>query len=251
MPAPAAIAVCEQLLMSMADDRRSQATALAALARLRAMRGDFDRARTDYRQGRAILEELGLKFDAATFSLDSGQVELLAGDPAAAEAELRPDFEALDAIGERNYISTTAGLLAEALYRQGRLDEAGTFADFCRDVAAPSDFYSQYLWKGVRGKLLAGSGSAGDGIGLAESAVAETRTADDIDAQGCALVFLVEARLAAAAHETGDALARTAHLAAAIAAADEACGLFEAKGDIVAAARARQLRDSARTHAAG
>ncbi len=106
----------------MTDARRP--TTLAALAHLRAMVGDFELARDDYRRGRAILEELGLRFDASLISIDSGPVELLAGDPVAAEAELRKDYEALDAMGERNYISTIAGLLAEALYRQERFEVA-------------------------------------------------------------------------------------------------------------------------------
>jgi class 3 adenylate cyclase/tetratricopeptide (TPR) repeat protein len=245
MPAPEAIAICEALLSRMAGDRRSQATTLAALARLRAMRGDFEQARDDYRRGRAILQELGLKFDAATFSLDSGQVELLAGDPVAAEAELRPDFEALDAIGERNYISTTAGLLAETLYRQGRFDEAARFADFCQEVAAAGDFYSQYLWKGVRGKLLARGHDPGEGVALAESSVAETRTSDDIDTQGNGLVFLAEARLAAAANTMTPDREKTSYLAGAALAADEARSLFEAKGDIVSTRRAEGLAHEA------
>jgi class 3 adenylate cyclase/tetratricopeptide (TPR) repeat protein len=261
MPAPAAIAVCEDLVASAADDRRSQATTLAALARLRAMCGDFDGARRDYRRGRAILEELGLRFDAATFSLDSGPTELLAGDPAAAEAELRRDFETLDAMGERNYISTTAGLLAEALYRQGRFDEAGHFAEFCRDVAAPSDFYSQYLWRGVRGKLLARDGAGDEGVELAKSALTATKASDDIESQANALIFIAEAHLAAAGQgSAGRGSAESSplttldvesvpgapapgpeHLAAAAAAAEAARELFEAKGDIVSAARAVQL----------
>ena len=73
---------CARSLLRLGEgDRRAQATTLAALAHLRAMVGDFERAREDYRVGRATLEELGLLFDAHTISIDSGPVELLAGDP--------------------------------------------------------------------------------------------------------------------------------------------------------------------------
>ena len=55
------------------------------------MIGDFDLARDRYRRSRAVFEEHGWNFFAALVSLDSGQVELRAGDLAAAERELRRD----------------------------------------------------------------------------------------------------------------------------------------------------------------
>ena len=223
------IARCEALVEIGEGDRRAQAMTLAALAHLRAMNGEFELARHDYRRGRLILEELGLRFDASTMSIDSGPIELLAGDLAAAEDELRKDYEALDAIGERNYISTIAGLLAECLYRQGRLDEARPFADMCQEVAAPSDVYSQYLWRGVKGKLLVRDGEAAAGVALAASGVSETRTSDDIEGQANALVFQAEAQLEAGlrADATGSA--------------GEAIRLFELKGNVVSAVRARSI----------
>jgi hypothetical protein len=44
------------------------------------MRGDFERARLLYRRSRASLEESGYLFSAATTSLDSAGIELLAED---------------------------------------------------------------------------------------------------------------------------------------------------------------------------
>jgi class 3 adenylate cyclase len=225
VPVREGIQRCEELVRLCEGNRRAQAMTLAALAHLRAMDGDVTRARDDYRRGREILEELGLLFDAATMSIDSGPVELLAGDPVAAEAELRKDYEALDAIGERNYISTTAGLLAEALYRQARYDESERFARFSEEVAAPSDVLSQLLWRGIRGKLLARAGSPEEGIELASSGVVETRASDDIEGQGNALLFLAEAQALGGRNED------------AIASATEARRLFEAKGNVVSVER--------------
>ena len=89
------------------------------------MRGRFEEARALYRRSRATLDELGWRFDAALTSADRlwpGRAHRRR--PGAAETELRRDYEALAAMGERNYISTTAAFLAEALYRQGRDEEA-------------------------------------------------------------------------------------------------------------------------------
>ena len=151
------------------------------------------------------------------------------GTPGAAEAELRKDYESLDAIGERNYISTIAGLLAEALYRQGLFDEAGRFAAFCEEVAAPSDGISQSLWRGVRGKLLARDGAYDEGIELAASGVREMQSSDDIEGQANALVFLAEAQGAAGQFEL------------AAESASRARRLFEAKGNVISAGRVDEL----------
>jgi len=143
-------------------------------------------------------------------------------------------------MGERNYISSIAGLLAEAVYRQGRFEDARGHAAFCEEVAAPSDVSSQYLWRGIKGKLLARDGDHDQGITLATSAVDQTRTSDDLEAQGNALLFLAEAQ-AAAGRE--DDAARSAA---------EARALFEAKGNIVSAARAAAFAlpgGAASTHA--
>ena len=227
MPAAEGVARCEDLIRMGEGDRRGQAVTLAALAHLRAMVGDFELARDDYQRGREILDELGLRFDASLISIDSGPVELLAGDPVAAEAELRKDYDALDAMGERNYISTIAGLLAEALCRQGRFEEALSHVTFCEAIAAPSDVYSQYLWRGIKGKLSARDGAGDEGVELARSGVDESRHSDDIEGQGNALMFLAEAN--AAAGRSDDAMQ----------AAREACELFETKGNVVSARRAR------------
>ena len=69
-------------------------------------------------------------------------------------------------MGERNYISSIAGLLAEALYRQGR-SMRRIRAPSSASTAAPSDVSSQYLWRGVKGKLLARDGAYDEGIALA------------------------------------------------------------------------------------
>jgi tetratricopeptide (TPR) repeat protein len=153
---------------------------------------------------------------------------MLAGDPAAAEAELRTDLEVLREMGERDYLPTTAALLSEALYRQGRLDEADELSRESESLAAPDDVFSQYLWRSVRAKLLARQGAHGEAAALAERAVALIAETDDPDSQGNALLDLAEVYEAAGRVEDArHALGR----------AEDA---FTSKGNVVAAEATRR-----------
>jgi class 3 adenylate cyclase/tetratricopeptide (TPR) repeat protein len=228
-PVPEAIELCEELLRASENDRKGEAMTLLALAHLEAMRGAFDRSRDLYRSSRASLEELGWNLHAAVTSISSGPIELLADDPVAAEAELRRDLVTLEGMGEKYYRSTTAGFLAEALYRQDRLDEADRYAAECAELAADDDVSSQFLWRCVRGKVAARRGDVEEGERLVREALALILAAEDPDSQATVLLDLAEVlRLAGRDAEAS-------------AAAAEAARLFEAKGDVVAERRATAL----------
>jgi class 3 adenylate cyclase/tetratricopeptide (TPR) repeat protein len=228
-PVEAAIELCRELLETAGDDRKGQAMTLLVLAHLEAMRGDFDRARQLYRTSRRSLEELGWNLHAAVTSISSGPIELLAGHPEAAERELRRDLETLDAMGERYFRSTTAGFLAEALYRQDKLDEAFEATTLCELLAADDDVSSQFLWRCVRGKILARQGSLDEAEAMAREGVRLIGLAEDPDTQGTALLDLAEVLRLAGRHEEA---ARTA---------EEAARLFEQKGNVVEHRRATEL----------
>ena len=59
-----------------------------------------------------------------------------------AEGELERDYVALEQMGEKYYLSTTAGYLAAALLQQGRDDEADEFTAISERLAAPNDISS-------------------------------------------------------------------------------------------------------------
>ncbi len=80
------------------------------------MEGSFDRARELLVRGRAMLEELGLGVEGALVDIEAWRIEMLAGDPVAAERELGRAYDALCAAGEKFIRSTVAGLLAETHY---------------------------------------------------------------------------------------------------------------------------------------
>jgi len=239
MPAVEAIATCEEVLSRAQDDRKAIALTELCIGHLKAMRGNFERARMLYRQSRASFEEFGYLLLAALTSLDSSLIELLAGDLAAAESELRADYRRLDEMGERNYyISTTAGLLADVLYRQDQYDESAEFAGTCERLASPDDVASQFLWRCVRGKLRARQGAIGEAQSLLSAATALIETSDQLDLQGNGLLDFAEVR------ELAGAPADAAVLS------EQAAVLFERKGNVVSARRARQLAERLRSTSA-
>jgi len=235
IPISEAIATCEEVLVRAADDRKVRASAELAIGQLEAMRGNFERARVLYRRSRAALEELGCLFLAALTSLLSSVIEFLAGDLAAAESELRTDYRRLEEMGERNYISTTAGLLADVLYRQGRYDESAQFAEVCENIASSDDVASQFLWRCVRGKLKARQGAIDEAESLLSAATALIETSDQLDLQGNGLLDFAEVRELAGAPADAAALC------------ERAAELFERKGNVVSALRARQLAERLRS----
>ena len=94
------------------------------MAQLRAMNGDFDEGARPVPTRPALLRDLGQGVTAASTGLDLRRVELLAGDLANAEREVKADYELLVQMGETYFLSTMAALLARVVREQGRDDEA-------------------------------------------------------------------------------------------------------------------------------
>ena len=189
-PIEAASLVCDELLADAGSDRRSRSLILQYKSHLLALGGDFDQARTLCSSARASLLELGWNFDAALVSIHLGPIELMAGNAVAAEAELRGDYETLSAMGERNYLSTTAYLLGEAVRRQGRVAEAIDLAAESADIAALDDVFSQIGWRSVRLRALADLGETEEACALARETLDLVMSTDGPNAHGEALLDL-------------------------------------------------------------
>jgi class 3 adenylate cyclase/tetratricopeptide (TPR) repeat protein len=170
-PVDECIVRCNEVVARVEGDRQAEAAIVCVLGQLEAMRGDFGRARELYRRALVTFEELGLLIDAAGVSLHSGRVELLAGDPAAAERELRRGYEYLSRLGERYLLSSVAGLLAEAVATQGRVDDAEALASETEDLAADDDVDAQTLWRLAKATVLAHRGELDEAETLAREAV--------------------------------------------------------------------------------
>jgi class 3 adenylate cyclase/tetratricopeptide (TPR) repeat protein len=170
-PVPEAIAACEEIIAAGLVHKQSEAIVLTSLACLVALDGDFARARELYGQARTMLEDLGATVLAASTSFMSARVELLAGNPELAERDLRGDYESLEAMGELFFRPSVGAMLAQALFAQGRTEEAETLALESAQLAADDDIEVQALCRSVRGKVLARRASFDEATRLASEAV--------------------------------------------------------------------------------
>jgi ATP/maltotriose-dependent transcriptional regulator MalT len=118
------------------------------------------------------------------------------------------------------------GMSAHAICAQGRFQEALRLARAVEE--AESDWkVSQVVWRSAAGKALAGLGDRAESSRLAHEAVVIAEGTDAIDLHGDALMDLAEV------------LRRTGEPEGGAAAVSQALGLYERKGNLVSAARAR------------
>jgi ATP/maltotriose-dependent transcriptional regulator MalT len=128
---------------------------LMPLSKLYAYAGRLAEARAAIARVRSVYDSSGAKIRRASGADVAGEIEQIAGDPAAAEQHLREAYETYRAMGERGYLSTVAGWLAEVLYAQGRLGEARQMTEEAQAAAGSADIDAQARWRAVRAKVLA------------------------------------------------------------------------------------------------
>jgi ATP/maltotriose-dependent transcriptional regulator MalT len=227
VPVREVIVKCDELLANVSADRTSQSVILLVLGVLHAMDGAFDRARELCQRARSTLRELGLSVTSQSTSIEASRVEMLAGDPAAAERLLRADFEALAAMGEKYFRSTIAGRLSHVLLAQGRLDDAQEFASTAEALASIDDVEARVLFQSAQARLLVRKGRTAEGMALAQETVDRARATGDID-------LLAESHL-----QLGEVLEVAGYQESAEPPRREALRLFELKGNEAAARKLR------------
>jgi class 3 adenylate cyclase/tetratricopeptide (TPR) repeat protein len=162
---------CREIRARVDGDKKAMASTHMAEAGLDAGAGRFDDARTSLHQAAELLRGVALVvWLAGPFAQLAGWVELLAGDPEAAEGVLRPAYEDLQRMGEMSWFSTTAGILAHAVAGLGRPTETAEIADVAREAAAPHDVYSQVLWRTAAARAAVAGGQGDDAVRLAAEA---------------------------------------------------------------------------------
>jgi DNA-binding SARP family transcriptional activator len=227
-PVDAAIKRCDELLGAGDNDRALAAALMSTLGGLHAMRGEFDRARSLWSQSRALYDELGLQHRRAARSLIAANIELLAGDPVAAERELRLGYDTLAAMGETWVRATLAAYLAAVLAELGRDEDAIALTRESETNASADDVVTQVVWRGARARALAHAGGGADAAAFALDAVQRAAETDFLDLRAGAFLDLAAVLAATDPDGATDAAAEAAHE-------------YERKGNVVGAERARSL----------
>jgi class 3 adenylate cyclase/tetratricopeptide (TPR) repeat protein len=219
-PVEVAVETCGELLAG-GTTRTLEANVTGVMAGLQAMRGAFDDARGAYRRAAATLEELGLELARAALTQIGVPLELLAGDPLAAEREARKGAEIFSRFGSS---AVQVPLIAEALYAQGRFPEAARALDTTGVESGPAIAPWQVRWRIVAARLAIADGRPADAVGVASTGVEFAERTDDLNLRADALAAAADALLAAGRpDESADAIARA-----------RAC--YDTKGNIAAAA---------------
>jgi predicted ATPase/class 3 adenylate cyclase len=225
-PATEGIRRCEALREEVRESAQSEAAILRQLACLNAIVGHFSIARELIAASNATYADLGLTLYVAS-SEHEALIELLAGNPAAAERSARAAYRTLEEMGERYFRSTMAASLAVAIMEQGRYEAAEEFATHSAELAASGDLITQVLWRRVRARVLIHRSQIDPAETLAREAVKIAEATDFINDRADALIDL------------SHVLEAACRSAEAVDATSRAMRLYEQKGNVVAAATTR------------
>jgi len=163
-PNDEAIRRCDEFI-ARSSSKRLEAVARMMRGAAKAGLGRLDEGREDVAAGRGLLRDLGGRIWWAGSSMVEAELELLAGDAAAAYEALAAGHKVLAESAETGYLATVVGLRAEAALELGREDEALQLADETERLAAPDDFEPHARQRWVRARVLA---RRGDFVGADE-----------------------------------------------------------------------------------
>jgi class 3 adenylate cyclase/tetratricopeptide (TPR) repeat protein len=222
----------EDLEWSRAHDNRAmEGSTLGRMGEMLARAGRVPEAQNAFAEARRLFDDLGLDVHIAYLAISTCAVEPLTSAPAAAEAELRSALSFFEEIGAKHIQATVLPMLAATLVQQDRPDEALALTERARSFSAPDDLDGQVKWRTARARALARHGDVADAERLAREAVGRAAASDTIVLHADALRCLGDVLLAAEAPSE------------AVPVIEESVALYDAKGDVVSAAKGRTTLD--------
>lgn len=225
-PVPDAIRTCEELARWRG---REHPGVLCELGSLRAMRGDFDEALELVTRGRRLLDDWMHARGPTVFAMRAiAKVDILAGDLARAEGDLRYGLEIALDIGLREQSADLAARLSAVLSVAGAPSEAEQLARLSMKQAPAESVAAQALGRVAMARVLVTRQEGEQAERLAREA-AELPPADMLNLRADVLVDLAEVLLAAGENEAAHVASR------------EAAEIYAEKGNVVAGFRALWL----------
>ncbi len=218
-----AIRRCEDILLREAGDRAVEGWMWHALAHLRVRLGETAEGRELATRSDAMLRTLGQSYEVAILSELRADVELLAGDPAAAVQALRAGLDVTERAGRPSLM--LAAFLSNAAIAAGQL----TVAEAAAEQAITGGGWIRAIAQGTLGRIRAGQGRQSEADNLTREAVEYFERTDF-------LTFHARARL-----DRADVEWRSGRWEAAIEDVQIAKALHERKGSPVEAGRAERL----------
>jgi tetratricopeptide (TPR) repeat protein len=226
MPVPEALARSEEFLEIASGDRVAEAAVVVnARSTLLAMAGRIEESRAESARARDTFRALGLRlWLAASGTIGPASAELLVGELGKAEGLLREAVASLEAISEQGaWLSVISKMLVVALSRQGRVEDATRSMAL---VSTPRMDFDSTTRLQADALILHHSGRPEEAEPLFRRSL-ELADPDALPHRGNVLMDLAE---------TLRALGREDE---ALLSASDALALFERKGDVVSAERAR------------
>src|SRR5204862_4066813 len=160
-------------------------------------------------------------------------IAMLAGIPRDAEQILQECCVSLQERGQTAVLATRAGELAHAIYEQGRYEEAQVWIQLARESAGSDDLDAALSWMPVQAKILARQGKFDEAELLAVETLKLVGRSDSANRNADAFMALAE--VLALADREGEAEE----------AIRKALRLYQQKGNLASADRARTLLPAA------
>ena len=226
------IASCEEWVALPTADRVFRAMIGRYLGLFYAMTLRTDEAVEALEESSQVLDELNELIASMLYRRGAAEARALVGDFAGAERDLLARWSYFEAAGSRTrlWAIDTAVALSTVYCDEGRWDEAERMAASVRDAPlnAPNAVDVAAKRLAVEARLAARQGRYDEAVAFAEQAAASVAP-DRLEDRGVFWQVLADVERAAGRTEAAAASATTA------------IGLFEAKGNLTGAARARAL----------
>jgi tetratricopeptide (TPR) repeat protein len=236
MPLERALRACDELDERAAGGRLVHAFTERVRGRFAGLAGRFDEGREHCRRSVEIYEELGHPLSATGVVMELQHLERHAGRPEIAERELRAAYDVLHGLNDVGYVSWVVAALARVLAEQAKADEALELARIAREDLQRDLAYGQIDARIAEAMSYRAMSRPDEAEARASEALELVERTDYPDLRADVRVLL--ARLDREAGRDERARERLA----------EALALYESKGDVVSAARVRELGyGSART----